>query len=61
VNEWISWTAFRKAESQRESGVFLTKGIDEMCGNGDSFIPGARVPEMMFQERMLALVEKRYE
>jgi adenine-specific DNA-methyltransferase len=43
--------------SPKEIGVFLTEGMDEVYVNGDSFIPGARVLEMLFQERMLAPVE----
>jgi adenine-specific DNA-methyltransferase len=35
----------------------LTEGMDEVYVNGDSYIPGARVLEKLFKERMFAPVE----
>jgi hypothetical protein len=43
--------------SPKEIGAFLTEGMDEVFGNGDSFIPGVRALEMLFQEPMLSPVE----
>ena len=48
---------FLEPLSPKEIGIFLTEVMDEVYGNADSFIPGVRALETLFQERMLSPVE----
>jgi len=52
---------FLELLSPKEFRVILPEVMDAVCGNGDSFIPGVRELEMLFQERMLSPVEARDE
>ena len=52
------WTANEyKRDKEFVAAQKITEGIDDVYVNGDSYIPGARVLEKLFKERMFAPVE----
>ncbi|HOE03415.1 MAG TPA: site-specific DNA-methyltransferase [Anaerolineaceae bacterium] len=56
--ETEGWTANDyKRDKEFVTAQKLTEGMDDVYVNGDSYIPGARVLEKLFKERMFAPVE----
>jgi adenine-specific DNA-methyltransferase len=56
--ETEGWTANDyKRDKEFVAAQKITEGIDDVYANSDSYIPGARVLEKLFKERMFAPVE----